>query len=103
MSSAGAPPYRLFVGADIAAATATVAWVTPGAPVSRPLTIDVIGDPHSLEEAARFRGGIVSEITGPKIGGSVQIEQLDDVVVASLHAPPASQYARPATSGPTPR
>ena len=29
---------------------------------------EVIGDPHSLEEAAQFRGGIVSEITGPKIG-----------------------------------
>ena len=63
----------------------------------------MIGDPHSLEEAARFRGGIVSEITGPKIGGDVQIDQSDDVVVTSLHAPPASQYARPATSGPTPR
>jgi uncharacterized protein YlxW (UPF0749 family) len=77
--------------------------VVDGVPVSRPLTISVIGDPHSLEEAARFRGGIVSEITGPKIGGDVQIDQSDDVVVTSLHAPPASQYARPATSGPTPR
>lgn len=74
-----------------------------GAPVERPLTIEAIGDPHSLEEAAQFRGGIVSEITGPKIGGDVSISRLDDVVVASLHAPPASQYARPATAGPTPR
>ena len=77
--------------------------VVDGVPVSRPLTLSVIGDPHSLEEAARFRGGIVSEITGPKIGGDVQIDQSDDVVVTSLHGPPASQYARPATSGPTPR
>ena len=77
--------------------------VVDGARVSRPLTISVIGDPHSLEEAARFRGGIVSEITGPKIGGDVQIDQIDDLAVTSLHAPPASQYARPATSGPTPR
>ena len=46
----------------------------------RPITFEVIGDPHSLEEAARFRGGIVSEITGPKIGGQVQIDQLDRVV-----------------------
>jgi uncharacterized protein YlxW (UPF0749 family) len=74
-----------------------------GVAVTRPLAITVIGDPHSLEEAARFRGGIVSEITGPKIGGDVQIDQSDDLVVTSLHAPPASQYARPATSGPTPR
>ena len=74
-----------------------------GVPVTRPLVITVIGDPHSLEEAAQFRGGIVSEITGPKIGGNVQIDQSDEEVVTSLHAPPASQYARPATSGPTPR
>ena len=47
----------------------------------------MIGDPHSLEEAARFRGGIVSEITGPRIGGQVQIEQLDDVVVDVLAQP----------------
>ena len=74
-----------------------------GVPLERPLVIEAIGDPHSLEEAARFRGGIVSEITGPKIGGDVTIAQLGDVVVSSLHAPPASQYARPATAGPTPR
>ena len=40
--------------------------VIDGKPVSRPITLEVIGEPHSLEEAARFRGGIVSEITGPK-------------------------------------
>jgi len=74
-----------------------------GVPLERPLVIEAIGDPHSLEEAARFRGGIVSEITGPKIGGDVTIAQLGDVVVTSLHAPPASQYARPAAAGPTPR
>ena len=48
------------------------ALVIDGKPISRPITFEVIGDPHSLEEAARFRGGIVSEITGPKIGGQVR-------------------------------
>ena len=57
-----------------------------GKPVAGPIMFEVIGDPHSLEEAARFRGGIVSEITGPRIGGQVQIEQLDRVVIDSLHA-----------------
>ncbi len=32
-------PHKLFVGVDIAAATATVAWQTPGGAISRPLTI----------------------------------------------------------------
>ena len=74
-----------------------------GKPVSPPITIEVIGDPHSLEEAARFRGGIVCEITGPKIGGQVQIDQLDRVVVESLHAATENQYAQPASPPPTPR
>jgi uncharacterized protein YlxW (UPF0749 family) len=77
--------------------------VIDGKPVSRPITLEVIGEPHSLEEAARFRGGIVSEITGPKIGGQVQIEQEERVVIESLHASRENQYARPAPPVPTPR
>ena len=74
-----------------------------GLPVSTPLTIEVIGEPHSLQEAAQFRGGLVSEITGPQIGGQVQIEQLDRVVVESLHTTRANQYAQPASPPPSPR
>jgi uncharacterized protein YlxW (UPF0749 family) len=70
--------------------------VIDGKPVSRPITIEVIGEPHSLEEAAQFRGGIVSEITGPKIGGQVQIEREERLVIESLHAASENQYARPA-------
>jgi uncharacterized protein YlxW (UPF0749 family) len=77
--------------------------VIDGKPVSRPITLEVIGEPHSLEEAARFRGGIVSEITGPKIGGQVQIDQEDRVVIESLHASRENQYARPAPPPSTPR
>ena len=77
--------------------------VADGKPVSRPITISVIGDSHSLEEAARFRGGIVSEITGPRIGGEVDIDQLDKLVINSLHHAEPNQYARPASGPPTPR
>jgi len=77
--------------------------VIDGKPVSRPITLEVIGDPHSLEEAAQFRGGIVSEITGPRIGGQVQLEQQDRVVIESLHEPRENQYARPAPPQSTPR
>jgi uncharacterized protein YlxW (UPF0749 family) len=77
--------------------------VIDGKPVSRPITLEVIGDPHSLEEAAQFRGGIVSEITGPKIGGQVQLEQQDRLVIESLHEPRENQYARPAPPQSTPR
>jgi uncharacterized protein YlxW (UPF0749 family) len=77
--------------------------VIDGKPVRWPITFEVIGDPHSLEEAARFRGGIVSEITGPTIGGQVQIDQSERVVIESLHATRENQYARPASPPPTPR
>ncbi len=33
-------PYHLFVGVDIAAATATVAWLVPGGAPARPITIE---------------------------------------------------------------
>ena len=61
------------------------ALVIDGKPISRPITFEVIGDPNSLEEAAQFRGGIVSEITGPKIGGQVSIERENRLVIESLH------------------
>jgi uncharacterized protein YlxW (UPF0749 family) len=74
-----------------------------GASVTRPITIEAIGDPHALEEAAQFRGGIVSEIEGPRIGGHVQIEKPSLVAIDSLHATNENQYARPASAAPTPR
>jgi len=77
--------------------------VIDGKPVARPITFEVIGDPNSLEEAARFRGGIVSEITGPKIGGQVQIDQENRLVIESLHTTRENQYARPASAPPTPK
>jgi uncharacterized protein YlxW (UPF0749 family) len=77
--------------------------VIDGKPVSRPITFEAIGNPHSLEEAARFRGGIVSEITGPRIGGQVQIEPESSVVIESLYAARENQYARAASAPPTPR
>lgn len=77
--------------------------VVDGVVLSEPVTLEVIGDPNSLEEAARFRGGIVSEITGARIGGSVRIERLDRVIVESLHAPRQNQYAQPASPQATPR
>ena len=77
--------------------------IVDGQRLQRPITMEAIGDPHSLEEAARFRGGLVSEITGPRIGGAVSIERLDDLEITSLHSPAENQYARPASAAPTPR
>jgi transposase len=35
-----ASAYRLFVGVDIAAQTAVAAWISPGEPITRPITIE---------------------------------------------------------------
>lgn len=78
-------------------------WVASGASgiiidgqaVSTPITIDVIGDPHSLEEAARFRGGLVSQITDSRVGGQVSIVRSDNLEISALHRQQAPRYASP--------
>ncbi|GAB2486300.1 DUF881 domain-containing protein [Luteococcus sediminum] len=67
-----------------------------GHPVRTPLVLDVIGDPHSLEEGARFRGGLVSQVQAEAVGGQVQIQRLQEVRIDSLFTPPTPQFARPA-------
>ncbi len=67
-----------------------------GHPVGRPITIDVIGDPHALSEATRFSGGLVSEVQGSRIGGTVQVASLDSVTITATVTPPANRFAKPA-------
>lgn len=66
-----------------------------GHEISRPVTLEVIGDPATLEQAARFRGGLVSQVESERVGGRVNIERLDDVTISSVrsHTPP--RHARP--------
>jgi uncharacterized protein YlxW (UPF0749 family) len=64
-----------------------------GTTIMRPVVIDVIGDGHALEEAARFRGGLVSQVT--QLGGSVTITQTS-VSVTATRTLPTTRYARPA-------
>ncbi|MBK9157918.1 MAG: DUF881 domain-containing protein [Propionibacteriaceae bacterium] len=79
-------------------------WVTQGPQglivddqsLSLPITMDVIGEPHALDEAARFRGGLISQVQDSRIGGSVTLTTSDKIDVASLYKPKAAQFARPA-------
>ncbi len=70
--------------------------VIDGVPVERPITIEVIGDAHALTEAARFRGGLVSEVSDERIGGEVTIVSQAKVTVSALHPGGVLQFARPA-------
>jgi uncharacterized protein YlxW (UPF0749 family) len=62
--------------------------------ISLPIVIDVIGDSHALEEAARFRGGLVSQVQ--QLGGSVTITQQTNVTITAIRQLPQNRYARPA-------
>ena len=67
-----------------------------GQPVRTPIVIDVIGDPHALSEATRFSGGLVSEVQGSRIGGTVDVVRADDVAITAVVTPPANRFAKPA-------
>lgn len=70
--------------------------VVDGLPVRAPITLDVVGEPHALEEGARFRGGLVSQVQADQVGGRVLISRLDVVQISSLHHVTTPQWARPA-------
>ena len=70
--------------------------VADGTAVTRPLVLDVIGDPQALEGAARFRGGLVSQVQASQVGGSVQITRPAQVTITALHQVREPRYARPA-------
>lgn len=69
--------------------------VADGTVIERPIIIDAIGAPATLEAGARFRGGLVSEIEGPRVNGSVDIEQLEMVEIRSVVEPREPEHARP--------
>ena len=70
--------------------------VVDGQVISLPIVLDVIGQPNALTEGARFRGGLVSQIESPRVGGSVQIDSLTLVKIDSTRPLKQARYARPA-------
>ncbi|GAA1395878.1 DUF881 domain-containing protein [Luteococcus peritonei] len=70
--------------------------VVDGVKLATPITLDVIGDSHALDEGARFRGGLVSQVQAEQVGGRVMISRLDEVRIDALHAPVTPQWAKPA-------
>lgn len=81
---------------DTALSTAADGSITAdGVTLSAPYTIEAIGDPATLEAGARFRGGLVSEVEGDRVGGSVTITQLDELTIATIAQPHEYVYARP--------
>lgn len=69
--------------------------VLDGTVIERPIIIDAIGDPATLEAGARFRGGLVSEVEGPRVGGLVSIQQEERIEITAVAEPGEHEHARP--------
>ncbi|MGW6275850.1 DUF881 domain-containing protein [Kribbella sp. NPDC055071] len=69
-----------------------------GKKVTSPYIVEAIGESHNLAEAANFPGGLVSEVTGPQVGGTAEVQELELVQITATHAPEEHRYARPAPS-----
>lgn len=67
-----------------------------GIALSRPIVIEVIGEPHALSEAVRFRGGLASEVSDERIGGLVSVVSDNKIVISALRTPREAEFARPA-------
>lgn len=66
-----------------------------GRELTRPIVIDVIGDPDTLSEAVEFRGGLIDEVE--LVGGEVVVEKPNKVEITALSDPREPEYAQPAS------
>ncbi|MGY4769965.1 DUF881 domain-containing protein [Kribbella sp. CWNU-51] len=69
-----------------------------GQKLNSPYVVEAIGESHNLSEAANFPGGLVSEVTGPQVGGTAEVTEVPTLQITALHAPEEHRYARPAPS-----
>ena len=66
-----------------------------GSEIAAPYVIEAIGDPATLEAGARFRGGLVSEVEGERVGGTVSISQLPELRIDTVVTPEPNEFAKP--------
>ena len=69
-----------------------------GQKLNSPYVVEAIGESHNLSEAANFPGGLVSEVTGPQVGGTAEVTEVPTLQITALHTPEEHRYARPAPS-----
>lgn len=64
-----------------------------GLEVKRPFTIEAIGDPSTMEEAAKIRGGLVDRISNR--GGTATVSKVEKITITALADVKSPEYARP--------
>jgi uncharacterized protein YlxW (UPF0749 family) len=65
-----------------------------GVSLRPPYVIDAIGDPDTLATATSFSGGLVDEVE--QVGGSVHVQKVDRLEIATTAKPQAPRFAEPA-------
>lgn len=64
-----------------------------GRDVKAPFVIEAIGDPPTMAEAVRFRGGLIDRIVNR--GGSATVTERDTITITALADVKSPEYARP--------
>ena len=67
--------------------------VVGGQEVERPFVIEAIGEPATMSEAVRFRGGLIDRVANA--GGKATVEERDKVTITALADVKGPEYARP--------
>jgi uncharacterized protein YlxW (UPF0749 family) len=67
--------------------------VIGGREVKRPFVIEAIGDPATMSEAVRFRGGLIDRVSNA--GGNASVQERDKVTITALADVKGPEYARP--------
>ncbi len=80
---------------DATSADGAVAVTGPGGPVvvRAPFTVLAVGGAQTLASAMEFPDGVGPTVR--RVGGSISVEQLDEVEVTALQPAPEPAYARP--------
>jgi uncharacterized protein YlxW (UPF0749 family) len=68
------------------------AIVVGGRELKRPFVIEAIGDPDTMSEAVRFRGGLIDRVAN--VGGKATVTQRAKVTITALADLKGPEYAR---------
>lgn len=91
ISGASGSPVRIVAGTFFVDAGEGIS--VDGASMSAPYTIDVIGDPQTMQTALNIPGGVVDAVR--QRGGNVTMHQPGLIKVTALHDGDPLKYARP--------
>ncbi|MGA9100686.1 DUF881 domain-containing protein [Aeromicrobium sp.] len=67
--------------------------VVGGSELKRPFVIEAIGDPDTMAEAVRFRGGLIDRVAN--VGGKATVTERTKVTITALADIKGPEYARP--------